>query len=69
MIFFLVILAFRLLFRFLFVRFMKKWQSKMNPDFNQEQKKEGEVTIKGAEKKNKSSILKDEGDYVDYEEV
>jgi len=55
--------------RFILQRFFKKMQTNFESQQNQYQKKEeGDVTIKTKSDKNKK-IDKDEGDYVDYEEV
>ena len=55
--------------RFILQRFFKKVQTNFENQQNQYQKKkEGDVTVNTKPDKNKK-IDKDEGDYVDYEEV
>ncbi len=62
---------FRWLFPFLFHKSIKNMQQKMQDNLRDQQRagrREGEVTIEN-NKTRKSSIPRDEGEYVDFEEV
>lgn len=61
----------RWLFPFIFQQGMKNMQQKMEEQLRDQQRKyrrEGDVTIEN-NTKNKSGIHRDEGEYVDFEEV
>jgi len=71
LIFILITLLLRLIGRFLFVRLMKNWQSKMGGQFNQPQERpKGEVTIENKKAaKNGTKSSEKPGEYIDYEEI
>lgn len=72
LIYFLIWIITKRIFPFLLKRFINKMNNplddRQNDFFGNKKKKEGEVTIDYAPKKEKN-IGKDNGDYVDYEEV
>lgn len=72
LIYFLIWIITKRIFPFLLKRFINKMNNplddRQNDFFGKKRKKEGEVTIDYAPK-NEKKIDKDNGDYVDYEEV
>ncbi|MFP4448950.1 MAG: DUF4834 family protein [Bacteroidales bacterium] len=58
--------------RYLLGRYFKNLRDNMNQQYQNNQKKnkrEGDVYIKWSDKKNKKHFKKDEGEYIDYEEL
>ena len=66
LILFLIIYIFGYVIKFFFARWVKKVSQMQNPE-NFNRKKEGEVTVN--QTKQKQSRFKDEGEYIDFEEV
>ena len=66
LILFLVIYVLGYIAKFFFARWVKKVSEMQNPE-NFNRKKEGEVTVNQTQQK--QSRFKDEGEYVDFEEV
>lgn len=68
LILFLIYFIVRIFTRYIFRSYFKKMQGNFEDQQNQYNKKEGDVTINTKSGKGKK-IDKDEGDYVDYEEI
>lgn len=69
LILFLIFFIVRIFTRYILQSFFKKMQGNVENQQNQyNKKKEGDVTINAKQNKGKK-IDKDEGDYVDYEEI
>ncbi len=68
LILFLIYFIVRIFTRYIFRSYFKKMQGNFEDQQNQYNKKEGDVTINTKSGKCKK-IDKDEGDYVDYEEI
>lgn len=68
----LIYLVIKFFIRLLFL-YIGSGQNKEQSDFERNshgsKKKEGEVTVEGIDKNDPKKIKKDEGDYVDYEEI
>ena len=68
LVFVIVYYLMKIVFRHFLQKFLNKYNSNMKDFFHTQEKKEGEVSIEKTEHKKKKHS-KDEGEYIDFEEV